>query len=104
MAKSTKSKSKAIVARDAGELAEALGLPIAEGAEFELRSELNRKIVSAVKEKGLTHVQVARLAQTSRSRITALLNFNSTSVSTDLMLRILAALGYRARVSFSKAA
>ena len=101
---SAKSKRKAVVTRSARDLAEALGLSPAEGAEIEVRSEINQKIVEAVKERGLTHLQLARLARTSRTRITALLNYNSTAVSTDLMLRILASLGYRAKVRFTRAA
>jgi plasmid maintenance system antidote protein VapI len=49
----------------------------------------------------MTHAQVAEAAETGRTRITAILNGNTTHVSTDLMLRVLAALGYRAKISFS---
>jgi hypothetical protein len=52
----------------------------------------------------LTHAQAAELAGTSRSRMTAILNGNVLDVSTDLLLRILAALGLRAKVTFSRAA
>lgn len=51
----------------------------------------------------LTHAQVAKLASTSRTRITARLNRNTAEISTDLMLRVLAALGYKAKLTFSKA-
>jgi hypothetical protein len=44
------------------------------------------------------------LANTSRSRITAILNRNTHDVSTDLMLRILASLGYRAKLQVIPAA
>jgi predicted XRE-type DNA-binding protein len=97
-------KSKAIVTRSATELAKALGLTPADGAEIELRSNLNSKIAEIVERKGLTHAQVARLARTSRTRITAILNRNTKDVSTDLMLRVLYALGYTAKIRFQKAA
>lgn len=97
-------KSKAIVTRTAAGLAKALGLSTADGAEIELRSNLNAKIVEIVERKGLTHVQVARLAHTSRTRITAILNRNTKDVSTDLLLRVLYALGYIAKITFQKAA
>ena len=61
-------KTKAVVTRTAAELAKALGLSPAEGAEIELRSTLNSKIVAAVRRKGLTHAQVARLAHVSNPR------------------------------------
>jgi hypothetical protein len=54
--------------------------------------------------KRLTHAQVARLARTSRTRITAILNSNTKDVSTDLLLRVLYALGYTAKITFQKAA
>lgn len=97
-------KSKSIVAKDAAELAHVLGLSPADGIEIQLRSDLDDKIIEAVNKVGLTHVQVAKLARTSRSRTTAILNRNTKDVSTDLMLRILACLGYRAKVTFSRVA
>ena len=99
-----KKKSKAVVARNAFELAEALGLTPADAVEIEIRSALNDKIVEVVKKHGLTHAQVAKVAETSRTRVTAIVNRNTQDVSTDLLLRILARLGYRAKIRFSRAA
>ena len=93
-------KSKATIARNAKELAEALGLSPADGLEIEIRSDLNDKIIEVVKKKGLTHVEVAKLAKTSRTRITTLMNRNTKEISTDLMLRILAAIGVYAKIQF----
>jgi predicted XRE-type DNA-binding protein len=97
-------KIKTIVAKDAAELAEALGLTPADAVEIEFRSDLNDKLIEIVKRHKLTHAQVAKLAGTSRTRVTALLNRNTQDISADLMLRILASLGYRAKISVSKAA
>lgn len=97
-------RSKPIVVKDAAELADVLGLSPVDGAEIQLRSDLNDKIIEVVRKTGLTHDQVAKLARTSRSRITAILNRNTKDVSTDLMLRIMASLGYRAKLTFSRAA
>jgi predicted XRE-type DNA-binding protein len=97
-------KSRVIVTRTAEQLARILGLTPADGAEIELRSALNSKIVDAVQRKGLTHAQVARLARTSRTRVTAVMNRNTKNISTDLLLRILYALGYTAKITFKKAA
>jgi predicted XRE-type DNA-binding protein len=97
-------KSKAIVTRSAAELARALGLRPADGAEIELRTALNSKIVETVRRKSLTHAQVARLARTSRTRVTAIMNRNTKDISTDLMLRVLYALGYTAKIAFQRAA
>ena len=97
-------KSKVIVTRTAEQLAKALGLTPADGAEIELRSALNSKIIEAVRRKGLTHVQVARLARTSRTRVTAIMNRNTKNISTDLLLRVLYSLGYTAKITFKSAA
>jgi predicted XRE-type DNA-binding protein len=97
-------RSKVTVTRTADQLAKVLGLSPADGAEIELRSTLNSKIIDAVRRKGLTHVQVARLARTSRTRVTAIMNRNTKNISTDLLLRILYALGYTAKITFKTAA
>jgi predicted XRE-type DNA-binding protein len=97
-------KSRVVVAKNSAELADALGLTPADGMEIEFRSQINAKIVAVVKKRGLAHAQVAELAGISRTRITALLNLNSKDISTDLMLRVLGALGVVAKVSFAKVA
>jgi len=97
-------RKKRMVTSSSGELAEALGLTPADGAEIELRSELNTKIAEEVKRRKLTHADVARMAKTSRTRVTAILNRNTRDVSTDLLLRVLYALGWTARVRFKRAA
>lgn len=97
-------KNKTVVTKTASELAEALGLSPADGVEIELRSDLNNKIISVVKSKSLTHAQVAKLAQTSRTRVTAIMNHNTSDISTDLMLRILGSLGCRTKLQFRMAA
>ena len=97
-------KTKAIMAKDAFELAKTLGLSSAHGLEIQIRSDLNDKIIDVVEKKKLTHAQVAKLAGTSRTRITAIMNRNTKDVSTDLMLRIIASLGVQAKIVFQRAA
>jgi predicted XRE-type DNA-binding protein len=93
-----------MVTRSAQELARVLDLDPEDAIEIEVRSSLVDRIVAAVTERRLTHAQVARLAHTSRTRITAILNRNTEGVSTDLLLRILGRLGYRARIVVTRAA
>jgi predicted XRE-type DNA-binding protein len=95
-------KIKPIIARNAADLAEVLGLSARDGVEFELHADLNNQIIRLVKRLGLTHAQVAKAAGTSRTRVTAIMNRNTHQVSTDLMLRILAALGYRAKITVTR--
>ena len=96
-------KAKVIVARNPEELARIFGLTPADAAEWEARRQINDKIIVAMKESGMTHAQVAKAASTSRTRVTAIVNRNRSQVSTDLMIRILAALGYRTKISFTRA-
>jgi len=97
-------KVKAVVARTAGQLAQVLGLDRADGIEIAVRSALNTKIIEVVEKRRLTHAQVAGLAGTSRTRVTAIMNRNTKDISTDLMLRVLGALGVSARITFGRAA
>ena len=99
-----KKKVEPAVARNAAELAAVLGLTPSDGLEIEIRSDLNDKIIEVVRGRGLTHDQVARLAHTSRTRVTAILNRNTRDIPTDLMLRVLASLGVSAKLQFKSAA
>ena len=97
-------KVKPIVVKNAGQLAEVLGLDRAAGIAFAVRSALNTKIIQVVKMRRLTHAQVGSLSGTSRTRMTAMMNRNTKDISTDLMLRVLGALGIAAKVTFVRAA
>ena len=54
---------------------------------------------AAAKEWQVQHAEIARRAGTSRTRVTAILNDDLEHVSSDLLIRILASLGYRVKVS-----
>ncbi len=95
-----KRRIKPIRVKTAEQLGAALGLSPEDAIEMELRSELNAKIIEIVKKRGLTHAAVARLAHTSRTRVTALLNCNTKNISTSLMIRILACLGVKAKLTY----
>ncbi|MDE0118564.1 MAG: XRE family transcriptional regulator [Bdellovibrionales bacterium] len=97
-------KVKTVRVNTVKELAKALGLTPAEGAEIAFRTNLNSEIIKIVKKKKITHEQLAKLAGSSRTRMTALLNRNISDVSTDLMLRVLSSLGYKTRLKIIKAA
>ena len=96
-------KIKTVKANTVAEIAKALDLTPAEGAEIAFRVNLNSEIIKIVKKKKITHVQLAKLAGSSRTRMTALLNRNISDVSTDLMLRVLSVLGYKTRLKIVKA-
>src|SRR5258705_2985310 len=97
-------KAKRVTTRTVRELARALALAPEDAIEINVRSVLVDKIVTAVAEHDLTHSEAAKIAETSRSRMTSILNRNTQDVSTDLLLRILGRLGYRTRATFTCAA
>jgi predicted XRE-type DNA-binding protein len=98
------STNKTLVARNSKELAETLGLTEADRAAMEIQFELAEQIALETRRAGMTHAQLAQLAGASRPRVTAILNGNLDGVSTDLLLRILSALGVRVRLRFHRAA
>jgi len=97
-------RPKSVVARNARELMRALGLSEADRQTMDIQLQIAEEIIREVDRRGLTHAELARMARTSRSRVTAILNGNLRQVSTDLLLRILACLGVRAKIAFSRAA
>jgi len=88
-------KIKPVVTRNAYELADAIGLSKADAAEWEFRSNLNKKIEEIIKKTKITHAEVAKRMGTSRSRVTALLNGSRSDYSTDFLLRMLGAINYK---------
>jgi predicted XRE-type DNA-binding protein len=94
--------NKPIITRTPAELAAVLGLSEIDAVVMEVRSGLNDRIIQIAQRSGLTHAQIAKAARTSRTRITGILNRNTHEVSTDLLLRIVAALGYRAKITLTR--
>lgn len=93
-----------VTVRTAEELGRALGLSMADTAEIEFRSELTVALAKIIQAGRLTHADIAKGAGTSRTRVTAIANGNTHGVSTDVLIRVLAATGYRAEVRVKKAA
>jgi predicted XRE-type DNA-binding protein len=92
-------KTKPIITRSTADLAKALNLSRRDALELEVRAKLNDEIIKIARRSRQTHAQIAREAKTSRSRVTAILNRNTHEISTDLLLRILGALGYDAKIT-----
>ncbi len=95
-------KAKSVVTHTADELGEALGLDVVDTAEMEFRSELTTALIKAIERRKLTHAQLAERAGTSRTRVTAIANGNTRGISTDVLIRVLAAAGYSARLTVSR--
>ncbi len=95
---------KCVTVRTAKELGQALGLSVADTAEMEFRSDLTVALTKIIQAGRLTHAEIAKHAGTSRTRVTAIANGNTHGVSTDVLIRVLAATGHRAEVRVKKAA
>jgi predicted XRE-type DNA-binding protein len=92
-------KLKPIIATTPADLAGALGLSTAAAKESHVQQTLLNRLKEIARKHKLTHAEIAMRSGTSRTRVTAILNDDLEHVSTDLLIRILASLGYRVRVS-----
>ena len=92
-------KIKPVIAGTPEDLADALGLPHAAAEEWQFQHVLLARLKEIVRQQRLTHMEIAKRAGTSRTRVTSILNNDLEHVSSDLMIRILASLGYRVKVS-----
>ena len=97
-------KLKPIVAATPEALAGVLGLSSTEAKEWQVQHALLTRLKQIVREHRFTHAEIARRSETSRTRVTAILNDDLRHVSTDLLIRILASLGYRVKVSVVRTA
>jgi len=98
------SPEKLIRAKTAEELGQALGLSAAETGEMEFHSELTCSLAKIIQNGKFTHAEIAKRAGTSRTRVTAIANGNTKGISTDLLIRVLSAIGYKAELRVRKAA
>jgi len=90
--------------KTAVDLGRALGLSAAEMVEMEFRSDLTCALAKIIQNGKSTHAEIAERAGTSRTRVTAIANGNTQGISTDLLLRVLSATGYKVELRIRKAA
>jgi predicted XRE-type DNA-binding protein len=95
---------KPVSVQTAEALGRALALSPVDTAEMEFRSELTVSLAKIIQSGRLTHTDIAKRAGTSRSRVTAIANGNTHGVSTDVLIRVLAATGHRAEVRIKRTA
>jgi predicted XRE-type DNA-binding protein len=96
-------KTKTVVAATPDELAAALGLSHGAAREWQIQHVLVKRLKEVARRQKMTHAEIAKRAGTSRTRVTAILNDDLEHVSSDLLIRILASLGYRVKVSVVRA-
>ena len=95
---------KIIGTKTAEDLGRTLGLSAAETGEMEFRSDLTCALAKIIQNGKSTHAEIAKRAGTSRTRVTAIANGNTQGMSTDLLIRVLSATGYRAELRVRKTA
>jgi predicted XRE-type DNA-binding protein len=100
----TSKTQKMVTVRTAGELGRALRFSASDTAEMEFRSDLTAALTKIIQSGRLTHADIAKRAGTSRTRVTAIANGNTHGVSTDVLIRVLAATGHRAEIRVKKTA
>lgn len=84
-----------VTVRTTDELGRALRLSPADIAEMEFRSELMVALAKIIQSGQLmTHADIAKRAGTSRTRVTAIAIGNTQGMSTDVLIRVLAATGH----------
>jgi len=96
-------KIKPVIAKTPEELAASIGLSTAAIKEWQVQHVLLKRLKEIAARESITHAEIAKRAGTSRSRVTAILNDDLDHVSSDLLIRILASLGYRVKVSVVRA-
>ena len=97
-------KNKVVVNKNSKELAATLGLSPLDAIEWEVRLMITNKIISSAERSDLTVTDIAKIAGTSRSRITKILKNDTHGISLDVLVRVLGALGEEMKISFKKAA
>jgi len=65
---------------------------------------ITNKIISSSESSDLTVTDIAKIAGTSRARITKILKNDTHGISLDVLVRVLGALGEEMKISFKKAA
>ncbi|MBX3306675.1 MAG: hypothetical protein KF751_11565 [Nitrospira sp.] len=84
--------------RTADEFGHALGVSASNTTEMQFRSSRTVSATKIFQSGQLTHADIAKRAGTSRTRVTAIVNGNAQSVSTDVPIRVLAATSHRAEL------
>ena len=79
-----------------------MGLSGAAAKEWQVQPVLVERLKEIARRRKITHAEIAKRAGTSRTRVTGILNGDLQQVSTDLLIRIVASLGYRVSVPVVK--
>jgi predicted XRE-type DNA-binding protein len=98
MTTKTKKKNTAI-ARNADEIGDLLGLSQSEKTLMEYKADISRIAIKAMEDCGLSVNEIVLRSGVARSKVSAVKNGATVSVSIDLLLRIIAATGTKVTIS-----
>lgn len=82
-------------AKNIKELAKLLRVPKAEAAKIEMRTSLAIAIRRVIEKKDLTHLEASKKTGMGRTVITAIMNGNTTHISTERLIDIAQSLGLK---------
>ena len=88
-------------ARGRKELASILGLTRAESNMMDLKIKLSKIAQKAIEDSGLTLAEMAEESGVSRSKVSAIKNGATASISMDLMVRVILSTGTKIKVAVS---
>jgi predicted XRE-type DNA-binding protein len=93
MKRKTSKGSKSATAKTPYEIGRILGLTPGDIALMKYKSELSRLAIRAIQESGLTLKEIVRRSGVARSKVSAIKNGATVSVSCDLLVKIIGATG-----------
>jgi predicted XRE-type DNA-binding protein len=93
-----KGKLEARIIRNAAELADALNLSEVDAALMIYKAEMSQIAVQAIQNSGMSVNEVVEKSGVARSKVSAVKNGATVSVSIDLLVKIIAATGTKLKV------
>ncbi len=93
MTRKTIRARKSVVARTPDELGRILGLTPGDIALMKYKAELSRLAIRSIQESGLRLNDIVRRSGVARSKVSAVKNGATVSVSCDLLVKIIGATG-----------
>jgi predicted XRE-type DNA-binding protein len=93
MKRKTSKGSNSATAKTPNEVGRILGLTPGDIALMKYKAELSRLAVRAIQESGLTLNEIVRRSGVARSKVSAVKNGATVSVSCDLLVKIIGATG-----------
>ena len=89
------------ISKEAKQLAEDLGLSDVDAYLMELKSKLYSRSSDLIKSSKFTHLQIAKLLGTSRSRINRIANLSENNISIELLIKLISVLEDRPLIKFA---